>query len=98
MNLMKPVDHETAISGTHARLEYWADAKPAERALIEGERVLSWGDWNDQADRLAEAVSRRGLIAGDILVVRRKTRIEWALISAALSKLCFSFVGPNLSL
>ena len=34
-------------------LEYWAGQQSDAPALIEGERVVTWKAWNDQADRLA---------------------------------------------
>ena len=49
-------------------LEYWARVHPDEPALIEGDRIVTWKAWNDEADRLAEGLSRLGLVAGDVLV------------------------------
>ena len=32
-------------------LEYWAREQPDEPALIEGDRVVTWSAWNDEAER-----------------------------------------------
>jgi long-chain acyl-CoA synthetase len=76
-------------------LEYWASQKPDAPAVIEGDRVLSWGGWNDQADRLASGLSRLGLQSGDVLVVRTQIRAEWPIISAALGKLGCRLLALN---
>jgi long-chain acyl-CoA synthetase len=63
--------------------------------IIEGERAITWAQLNDQADHLATALQGRGLITGDIVVVRTHTRLEWAVISSALAKLGCSLLGLN---
>ena len=76
-------------------LEHWAREQPDTPAVIEGERVLSWKAWNDEADRLAEGLARRGLVAGDILVTRMQIRAEWPIASAAAGKLGLKLLGLN---
>ena len=78
-----------------ATLEHWAAAQPDAVALIEGERQLTWGQWNEQADRLAAALKARGLAQGDIVVLRTQTRIEWPVIASALAKIGCSLLGLN---
>jgi long-chain acyl-CoA synthetase len=76
-------------------LEYWARQQPDAPAVIEGERVLTWRQWNDEADRLAEGLARRGIVAGDIVVTRMQIRPEWPIASAALGKLGCRLLGLN---
>ncbi|MCO5119705.1 MAG: AMP-binding protein [Burkholderiaceae bacterium] len=80
---------------TAGSLEYWADARPDAQAVIEGERSLTWREWNARADRLAAAFAARGLAAGDIVVVRTQIRLEWSVIAAALGKLGCRLLGMN---
>jgi long-chain acyl-CoA synthetase len=76
-------------------LEYWAREQPDEPALIEGDRVVTWSAWNDEADRLAEGLSRLGLKAGDVLVTRMQIRPQWPITSAAAAKLGCRILGLN---
>jgi long-chain acyl-CoA synthetase len=76
-------------------LEYWAREKPGAPAVIEDDHVLTWGAWNDQADRLARGLARLGLKAGDVLVTRVQIRTEWPIISAAAGKLGSRILGLN---
>ena len=76
-------------------LEYWAHERPDAPALIEGERSVTWKAWNDEADRLAEGLAARGLVAGDILITRMQIRPEWPIASAAAGKLGLRLLGLN---
>jgi len=93
MNTAMQTTHPSAaLPGT---LEHWADVQPDAVALIEGERQLCWKAWNDQADRLAQALHVYGLQSGDIVVLRLQTRLEWPVIAAALAKLGCWLLGLN---
>jgi long-chain acyl-CoA synthetase len=76
-------------------LEYWAREQPDAPALIEGDRVVTWKGWNDEADRLAHGLGRLGLEARDVLVTRVQIRPEWPIISAAAAKLGCRILGLN---
>ncbi len=76
-------------------VEYWAKEKPSETAIVEANRTLSWSDWNNQANRLACALKRRGITEGDIVVARTQIRIEWAILQLALGKLGCRLLGQN---
>ena len=41
-----------------------ADAQPEVRALVQGDRVVSWGDFDDRAARLAQGLLDRGVAQG----------------------------------
>ncbi|HEX5690856.1 MAG TPA: AMP-binding protein, partial [Roseiflexaceae bacterium] len=79
----------------HGSIEYWAQERPDDIAIVEGERSITYSQWNESADRLANALTTRGLAAGDIVVVRTHIRIEWALLTSALAKLGCSLLGLN---
>jgi fatty-acyl-CoA synthase len=49
--------------------------------------VLTYRDWNEYADMLADAFAGRGLREGDVLAVRCRNRIEWAVIALACAKI-----------
>ena len=76
-------------------LEYWARERPDAPAVIEGDRILTWRDWNDEADRMAHGLARLGLKAGDILVTRMQIRAEWPIVGAAAGKLGCRVLGLN---
>ena len=76
-------------------LEHWADLKPDVIAIIDGERLLTYRDWDDAANRIANALAARGLQAGDIVVLRMHISIEWAIVASALAKLRCSLLGLN---
>jgi long-chain acyl-CoA synthetase len=80
---------------TSGSLEYWAHEKPTSIALIDGDRSISYGEWNDSANRIANALAARGIVADDIVVMRTHIRIEWALVASALAKLGCSLLGLN---
>jgi long-chain acyl-CoA synthetase len=76
-------------------LERWAQERPAEIAMIEDERALSYVAWNDAANRVANSLARHGVDEGDIVVVRTHIRLEWAVIGSALAKLGCSLLALN---
>jgi long-chain acyl-CoA synthetase len=76
-------------------LEHWAREQPDAPALIEGDRVVTWKAWNDEADRLAHGLGQLGLKAGDVLVTRMQIRPEWPITSAAAAKLGCRILGLN---
>ena len=79
-----------AVTGEPPRgnyLEQHARSMPSSIALCEGERELSWSAWDEQANRLAAALSARGIGEGARVAVRTKNRIEWFVVEAALGKL-----------
>ena len=68
-------------------LEHWVRVKRDETALIEGDRRLSWADWNARADRLAAGLKARGVGPGDVVATRLQIRIEWPVLASAVGKL-----------
>jgi long-chain acyl-CoA synthetase len=76
-------------------LEQWAQARPNEVAVVDGNRTLTFAQWNDASNRLANALAACGIVAGDIVVVRTHIRYEWNIIGSALAKLGCSLLGLN---
>lgn len=49
--------------------------------------MLTYHDWNEYADMLADALAGRGLGADDVIAARCANRLEWAVIALACSKI-----------
>lgn len=77
------------------RLEDWALRHPDRIALIDGERELSYEQWNEKANHVAHALLARGVEKQDIVVVRTKNCLEWPIIYAALAKIGCRILGLN---
>jgi long-chain acyl-CoA synthetase len=75
--------------------EFWAREKPDAVAVIHGERSLTYGDWNDRANRVADALAEAGLQAGDRIGMRFRLGFEWFIIQRALQKLGVAQVAVN---
>ncbi len=76
-------------------VEAWAASRPDDVAFIEGDRQLTWSELNDAANRVAHGLASRGVVAGDIVVLRTQIRIEWPILSEAIGKLRCSLLGLN---
>lgn len=72
---------------TARSLEYWAQTRPDAPALVEDERVLTYRQWNDYADQLADSLLDASLVAGDIVALRARTRMEWLVVACAAAKI-----------
>ena len=83
------------MSAVGGSLEHWAAESPNETAIVDGDRALSFCEWNDAANRVANALASFGLAAGDIVVVRTHIRHEWNIVASALAKLGCSLLGLN---
>ena len=56
-------------------------------ALFEGTAQLTYRDWNEYADMLADGFASRGLGLDDVIAVRCRNRMEWAVIALACAKI-----------
>lgn len=59
---------------------------PNKRALVDGDRVLSWAQVDERARRLANHLVGSGLSVGDRVLVIARNCIEWPEISFGLAK------------
>jgi long-chain acyl-CoA synthetase len=75
--------------------EYWAQLAPDRVAVIHGERTLTYGQWNDQANRVADALADLGLKPGDRLGMRFRLGFSWFILQRALQKLGVVQVAVN---
>ena len=83
---------EQIIKGS---LEHWAHEEPAAPAILAGAASLSYGEWNDAADRVADHLDRCGLTAGSRIGMRFRLRPEWFVVHRALAKLGVQQVTVN---
>ncbi len=81
------IETATSTDAPGSYLERCARETPSAAALCDDTRTVTWAEWNDLANRLADGLDRRGLRAGDKVGVRMNNRIEWFIVNAALSKL-----------
>lgn len=79
----------------HGSPEYWAVHRPDRPAVISGAAVLTYKEWNDAADRVAEGLARQGLTSGDRLGMRFRLSPEWFVLQRALQKLGVAQVAVN---
>ena len=68
------------------RPENWAAEAPDRPAVVDGARVLTYREWNHQADQLADALAATHPGAGAAAVVLHQ-RVEWFVVNLALAKL-----------
>ena len=80
-------------------LEYWARVRARDLALHDGDTSLTYREWNEYADMLADAFTGRGLGFDDVIAVRCSNRIEWAVIALAAAKIDARLmtIDPDLS-
>jgi long-chain acyl-CoA synthetase len=74
--------------------EYWAAHDPDRLAVVDGAASLRYGEWNAQADRLADAMDKLGL-AVPAACVKTHQRLEWFVIRLALEKLGWDHIALN---
>ena len=83
------------IQPTRGSIEYWAQQKPNTTAIIDGNRQLTYKQWNTYADALAEGLVRQGIGPDDIIVTRLQIRYEWAIFASAAAKIGCTILGLN---
>ena len=76
-------------------LEYWAETDPDRVALIKEGRELTYGAWNEQSNRLADALVDLGLKQGDRLGMRFRLDFPWFVMQRAMQKLGIALVAVN---
>jgi long-chain acyl-CoA synthetase len=75
--------------------EYWARIRPDAPAVIHDDTVMTYGEWNDKANRVAAGLAALGLRQGDRLGMRFRLGVEWFVIQRALQKLGVAQVAVN---
>ncbi|MAK60819.1 MAG: long-chain fatty acid--CoA ligase [Ponticaulis sp.] len=78
-----------------ATVEYWASSKPDDVAAVDGDVSLTWSQWNDAANRVANALIAADLGRDDVVVARTQIRYEWLIVRLALGKVGCKLLGLN---
>ncbi|MET8779147.1 AMP-binding protein [Nocardia sp. NPDC004654] len=76
----------------------FAPPDPHTVCAIEGDRTLTWFEFDDQSNRLASSLHRLGVGSGDVVAIRLRTRLEWLIVSMAISKVGGTAVAVNYKL
>jgi long-chain acyl-CoA synthetase len=87
----------TPTPGTSTRRkrpEYWAERTPDFPAAVDGDEVLTYAQWNDQANRLADALQRFAPGA-ERACVRLHQSLDWFVIQLALNKARCEHIAVN---
>jgi long-chain acyl-CoA synthetase len=76
------------------RPEQWARTQPDEVAVVDDEITLTYLEWNEQANKLAEALA--GLrFSSQLAAVRTHMVADWFVINLALAKLAWRQIAVN---
>ena len=75
--------------------EFWAAQTPDAIAVVKDGKTLTYESWNDQADRVADALAARGLKAGDRIGMRFRLNFQWFIVQRALQKIGVMQVAVN---
>jgi len=76
-------------------LEYWAAERPDAIAIVNGDRSLTFREWNDQSNRVADALAALGLQAGDRIGMRFRIDFPWFVVQRAMQKIGVQQVAVN---
>jgi acyl-CoA synthetase (AMP-forming)/AMP-acid ligase II len=76
-------------------LTRWAEAAPLKPAFIDGERLLTWSELDDQVSRLAAGMGDLGVSKGDPVAVLSRDRLEIVVHWLACMRLGAVRVGVN---
>jgi long-chain acyl-CoA synthetase len=75
--------------------EFWASETPDAVAVVKNNSSMTYAEWNHQANRVADALSKLGLQAGDRIGMRFRIDFPWFVIQRALQKLDVVQVAVN---
>lgn len=75
--------------------EHWAAGRPDAPAVIHGDAVMTYGEWNASADRVAEGLIAAGLQAGDRIGMRFRLAFPWFVVQRAMQKVGVTQVAVN---
>lgn len=76
-------------------LEHWARSRPDATAVIVGDESLTWAEWDDRSNRVADALAGRGLGPGDRIGMRFRLGLPWFVLQRALQKIGVMQVAVN---
>src|SRR5689334_15806388 len=76
----------SAIRARGQRPEHWADIEPDRVAVVATDASMTYREWNDRADRLADALARRRP-GSTTVAMRLPPSTAWFTVTLALAKL-----------
>jgi long-chain acyl-CoA synthetase len=75
--------------------EFWAHKTPDAVAVIKGDRQLTYAQWDEMSNKVAERLFDLGLRPGDRLGMRFRIDLPWVVVQRALQKLDVAQVAVN---
>jgi long-chain acyl-CoA synthetase len=75
--------------------EQWAEVDPDAPAIVDGELTLTYGEWNEQANRLASSLVDAGFGSGSAIGVRTRIRHQWFVVNRAIGKIGGQQIAVN---
>jgi long-chain acyl-CoA synthetase len=76
-------------------LEYWSATTPDAVAVVNGDRTMTYAEWNESSNRVAAGLAALGLARGDRMGMRFRLDLPWFVIHRALQKLGVDQVAVN---
>lgn len=76
-------------------MEFWAEKQPDATAVIDGDVTMTYREWNEAADRVADYLAGQGVGRGDRIGMRFRVTPEWFVVHRALGKLGVEQVTVN---
>jgi long-chain acyl-CoA synthetase len=88
-------DSPTPPAAEPRSLEYWAQRTPEATALWSEGESLTYAQWNQAADALADALAALGVRERSRVAVRTHMTLDWFIANKAIGKLGAEHVGVN---
>jgi long-chain acyl-CoA synthetase len=76
-------------------LEHWAATTPDVVAIVSDDKELTYQQWNESADRLADHLHHQGVRTGDRVAVRSRIRPDWFIANRAIGKIGAEHLALN---
>jgi len=89
--------HFEQDKGVHHYIERQAQNTPQQKAVSDGQRVLTYASLNDEANRLAYYLRKQGLNTGDAVAIcmSRCTEMSVALLATLKAGACYIPLDPS---
>lgn len=78
---------ETQIMSLGSELEYQADRQPNHPVLFWGDRIITYGEFNQLANQYSNYFYEQGFRKGDVVALLMENRPEYLIAASGLSKL-----------
>jgi long-chain acyl-CoA synthetase len=87
-------EHGVQAAANPTRPEFWAAQEPDRLAIVDGDEEVTYGEWSQRSNQLADGLLRLAPEASRVVVITH-TRVEWFLTNLALAKLGWDHVAVN---